>query len=157
MQSFWRAVFLALLALAASAACANDYEVGQIWSYRARPQDPASALMILHIDKDTPRGEVIVIRIVNVNFQSANGKMVVLELNPPPFRPAALDRSVIKITGKADKLNWNDKAYRNWRQALSEGKNVPLYDKPVAAVVSELETKMVGNMKAGAGAKKQSQ
>lgn len=155
MRSIRRAVLFALLALAATAACANDYEAGQMWSYRARPQDPSSAVMILLIDKDTPRGEVIFVRVINVNFQSPGGKMVVMALSPLPFTRAALDRSVIKMTGKTSQLNWTDTRYRLWKQAASEGKKVELYDKTVAAAVSELELRIVSSMKGPA--KKQSQ
>jgi len=157
MRTFRRAVLFALLALAVSAACANDYEVGQIWSYRARPQDPGSAVMILLIDKDTPRGEVIFIRVINVNFHAADGKMVVLQLSPLPFTRAALDRSVIKLTGKTSQLNWTDTRYRLWKQAASEGKNVELYRGSVAAAVSELELRILSDRKQRAAATKQSQ
>jgi len=157
MRNVRGAILFVLLALAAASACANDYEVGQIWSYKTRPQDPASALMILRIDSDTPLGEVIFIRVINVNFQAADGKMLVLQLSPLPFTRAALDRSVIKMTGKTSQLNWTDTRYRIWKQAASEGKNVKLYRGSVAAAVSELEPRILSDRKRRAAVTKQSQ
>jgi len=118
------------------------------------PEGPVAA-SVISPGSDSEGGAKSANRSGRSRSVTAGGTMKVLALNPPPFRRAALDRSVIKLTGKTDKLDWTDTAYRKWKQALSEGKNVPLYDKSVAAVVNELEPKIVSSMKGAA--KKQSQ
>jgi hypothetical protein len=143
MRKLFRLMIGCFFALAVGGALAESYEVGQIWSYRTRPQEPNSALMILRIDSSTDLGEVIFIRLYNLNFRSTNGTILVPVLSPLPFTRAALDRSVLKLTRKTDMVEQSELAYTKWKQAHLEGKKVALYKRPVAQVLPDLEAVIV--------------
>jgi len=143
MRKHLRLVIGCIFALAVGGALAESYEVGQVWSYQTRPQEPKSALMIMRIDNSTDLGEVIFIRLFNLNFNSAKGMVSVPVLSPLPFTRAALDRSVVKLMRKMDRVEQSDGAYTKWKQAHLEGKKVAVYNRPVAQVLPEIEAAIV--------------
>ena len=137
-----RLIACALLAVAANAA-AENYEVGQIWSYKTRPQEPYSTLMILRIDNTSELGPVIFVGLKELRVQHPTGK-VFPSMSPLPFRKDALDKSVTKLIGKADKLMPSDFGYMKWKEAQHAGKIPPTYVKPVAEIVNGLENGYIG-------------
>ena len=105
-----RLFFSSALLIAAGHAVAESYEVGQVWSYKTRPQEPNSTLMILRIDETSKLGPVIFIGLKELRVQHPNGK-VIGSFSPLPFKQEALDQSVIKLVGKTDKLMPSDFGY----------------------------------------------
>jgi hypothetical protein len=128
---------------AAAAACAENYEPGQIWSYKARPQEPKSTLMILRIDNTTKLGQVIFIGLKDVRVQHPSGRAF-SSMSPLPFTKEALDNSVVKLVGKTDQLMSANFGYLKWKEAQAAGKTPPTYAKPVAEIVNGLENGYIG-------------
>ena len=143
MRNHLRLVICCYFALAVGSALAQSYEVGQIWSYKTRPQDPKSTLTILRIDNSISLGVVVFISLADVNIQHPYGG-VVRSLSPLPFTKAALDKSVIKLVGQTDKLMSSETGYWKWKQGQREGKKPTTFMKPVAEVVNDLEHGYIG-------------
>jgi hypothetical protein len=61
-----------------------------------------------------------------------------------PFTRDALDKSVIKLVGKADKLMSSNFGYMKWKEAQAQGKTPPTYAKTVAQIVDGLENGYIG-------------
>lgn len=127
----------------AGGAFAETYTVGQIWSYKTRPQEPNSTLMILRIDNTSKRGQVVFIGLRDIRIRHPNGN-IVATMSPLPFTKDALDKSVIKLVGKTDKLMRSDFGYQKWKEAQLAGKTPITYDKPVAEMVNLLENGYIG-------------
>jgi hypothetical protein len=132
-----------LLLSAAAGAIAENYEPGQIWNYKTRPQEKDSTLMILRIDNTTKLGQVIFVGLKDLRVRHPNGN-VIATMTPLPFTREALDQSVIKLVGKSDELMKFSFGYQKWKQAQFEGKKPPTYVKPVAEVVDALENGFIG-------------
>ena len=132
-----------LLCFAAAAACAEDYEVGQVWSYKTRPQEKDSTLMVLRIDNSSKLGQVVFVGLKDVRVQHPTGK-ILSSMSPLPFTREALDQSVIKVVGKTDKLMSYNFGYQKWKEAQFAGKRPPTYVKPVADIVNALENGYIG-------------
>ena len=132
-----------LLLSAAGGALAENYEVGQVWSYKTRPQEPNSTLMVLRIDNTSKLGQVVFVGLTDVRIRHPNGKTIG-SLSPLPFTKDALDNSVIKLVGKTDKLPKSDFGYVKWKEAQLNGKKPPTYAKPVAEIVAGLENGYIG-------------
>ena len=137
-----RLMWCALL-MAAGNVAAEDYEVGQVWSYKTRPQEPNSTLMILRIDNSSKLGAVVFIGLKELRVQHPSGK-VFPSMSPLPFKKEALDQSVNQLVGKADKLMPSDFGYAKWKEAQRAGRTPPTYAKPVADVVNGLENGYIG-------------
>ena len=127
----------------AGGAGAENYEVGQIWSYKTRPQEPGSTLMILRIDNTTKLGQVVFVGLKDVRVQHPTGK-VLSSMSPLPFTRDALDQSVIKLLGQTDKVMDSNFGYQKWKEAQFAGKKPPTYVKPVAEIVGALENGYIG-------------
>jgi hypothetical protein len=137
-------LFVCMLLLSAAAgALAENYEPGQIWSYKTRPQEKDSTLMILRIDNTTKLGPVIFIGLKDLRVRHPNGN-VIATMTPLPFTKEALDSSVIKLVGKSDDLMKYSFGYQQWKQAQFAGKKPPTYAKPVAEIVDALENGYIG-------------
>ena len=132
-----------VLLIAAGNAAAESYEVGQVWSYNTRPQEPNSTLMVLRIDNSSKLGQVIFIGLKELRVQHPSGK-VLSSMSPLPLTKEALDQSVIKLVGKADKLMASDFGYSKWKEDQRNGKHPRTYVKPVAEVVNGLENGYIG-------------
>jgi hypothetical protein len=124
-------------------ACAQTYETGQVWSYKTRPQEKDSTLMVLHIDNSSKLGQVVFVGVKDVRMLHPSGK-VLSSMSPLPFTKDALDRSVIKLVGKTDKLMNFDFGYGKWKEAQIAGKRPPTYVKPVAEIIGSLENGYIG-------------
>jgi hypothetical protein len=128
---------------AAGAAFAENYEVGQVWTYKTRPQEKSSTLMVLRVDNTSKLGQVIFVGVKDVRILHPSGK-VLSSMSPLPFTKDALDQSVIKQVGKTDKLMNSSFGYQKWKEAQFAGKKPPTYVKPVAEIVNALENGYIG-------------
>ena len=129
--------------VAACNAWAESYEVGQVWSYKTRPQEPNSTLMILRIDNTSKLGQVVLIGLTGLKIRHPNGK-IIGSLSPLPFTKDALDQSVVKLVGKTEKLMTSDFGYSKWKEAQRDGKNPPTHVKAVAESINNLENGYIG-------------
>ena len=124
-------------------ACAQNYEVGQVWSYKTRPQEKDSTLMVLRIEQTSNQGQVIFIGVKEVRVKHPSGR-VVSAMSPLPFLKTALDQSVIKMLGKSDKLMSSNFGYQQGKDAQFAGRKPPTYAKPVAEILDGLENGYIG-------------
>lgn len=143
MRNHLRLVTCCFFLFTAGNALAQSYEVGQIWSYQTRPQEPNSTLMILRIDSTSRHGQVIFVGLRDLRVQHPTGK-VFPSMSPLPFTKEALDKSVVKLVGQTDQLMPSDFGYSKWKQAQREGKKGTTFAKPVAEVVNGLENGYIG-------------
>lgn len=132
-----------LLLGVAGAALAENYEVGQVWSYQTRPEEPDSTLMILRIDNTSKLGQVIFVGLQNVRVKHPSGRAF-SSMSPLPFTKEALDKSVVKLVGKADKLMSSDFGYMKWKEVQRAGKQPSTYTTPVRDIVYRLENGYIG-------------
>jgi hypothetical protein len=143
MMTHLRLLACCLFLSAAGDVLAENYEAGQIWSYKTRPQEPNSTLMILRIDNTSKLGQVVFVGLKDLRVQHPSGK-VFPSMSPLPFTKAALDQSVVKLVGKTDKLMPSNFGYMKWKEAQLAGKTPPTYAKPVAEIVNGLENGYIG-------------
>jgi hypothetical protein len=128
---------------AAGGAFAENYEVGQVWTYKTRLQEKSSTLMVLRVDNTSKLGQVIFVGVKDVRILHPSGK-VLSAMSPLPFTKDALDQSVIKLVGKTDKLMNSNFGYQKWKEAQFAGKKPLTYVKPVAEIVNALENGYIG-------------
>lgn len=138
-----RGLCFSAMLLAAAGVCAETYEVGQVWTYKTRPQEKASTLQVLVIDNSSKMGPVIFVGLKDVRVMHPSGK-ILSSMSPLPFTKEALDQSVLKVVGKTDKLMSASFGYQKWKEAQLAGKKPPTYVKPVADVVNALENGYIG-------------
>lgn len=129
-----------LLLLAGHANAEVDLQVGQIWSYEARPGEEASTLTILKIESDPVLGRIVHIRLdgLRVKAPAAPGGTTdtVMHL---PFSESSLRGSLRSPAGKAEPLPDFEEGYETWKSAFDEGE-AGVFTVPVREAVGFIET-----------------
>ncbi len=105
---------------------ASRYRPGQVWSYRTRPQDQGSELIVVAIDHDPRLGTIVHVQLQGVFLAgpgagpgAAPGRTTTI--GHMPFSEAAIDRSVIALQRTAALPDFRD-GYDKWRDAYDVGR-----------------------------------
>jgi len=95
-----------------------DFQVGQRWSYRTRPQEPESTLIIGRVENDPKLGSVIHVSVIGLRLKNPRAEggfgNVAAHL---PISPKALRDSVIARVGDAVPDADFERGYAMWRDA----------------------------------------
>ncbi len=115
------------------------FQVGQIWSYKTRPNEPDSRLVINKVELGDRLTVIVHVRIEGLKFK--NDKLP----NKPqdvfsslPFGESALKLSAIKIVGQQSPKADFQSAYQAWRKNY-ESDRAGIWDKPVAQTLDLVE------------------
>jgi hypothetical protein len=113
---------------------------GQVWRYRARPQEVGATLTVLRVDEDPELGTIVHVRLDNLRLRNPHEpdgySHHVAHL---PFGCDALARSVTDSLGTCAELPNFDEAYAIWRRAYDAGEGA-VFRQPVAEVLATIET-----------------
>lgn len=95
---------------------------GQVWTYRARPGEEASRLIVCKVDWDLETGHTVHIALAGVAVQNRYARGgIATTVDHLPFTADALRQSVLEIVATDAKLPPYEDGYRNWRKAYEEG------------------------------------
>ncbi len=134
-------LFLSALTLlfAMSDALAQAFKEGQVWSYRARPNEHGSTLLINKVESDAKLGSIFHISVsgVKVKNRHASGG-VTQELPHFPVSKKTLEDSVLKLVGTADPNPGYREGYATWKQAFDAG-SAGIFTISVAEIVGFIE------------------
>lgn len=116
-----------------------DYAPGQAWTYRTRPGEDDSRVVIRAITAEPDDGDVVHASILDARIRNHR---VDGGIQPAMHHVAlsrkALDASVLHYQGEATPDDrWQD-GYAVWRQAYDNG-DAGVFDIPVAEVLAYLE------------------
>ncbi|HEY4092910.1 MAG TPA: hypothetical protein VGN46_15460 [Luteibacter sp.] len=116
-----------------------EFTPGQAWTYRTRPGEEASRIVIRKKDIEAEDGEVFHISILGVKLR--NHRMpggIQPAMHHAAVARATLDNSLLEYTGDGDDdESWMD-GYAVWRQAYDNG-DAGLFDIPVTGILSYIE------------------
>jgi len=90
---------------------APELAPGQIWSYDSRPGEGASTIQILHIERDTPIGEVVFVSVRALDVKRLGRRIQTTEVWPLVFTREALNRSLRSY-------QWTEKVNRAYLKQL---------------------------------------
>ena len=118
---------------------------GQIWSYDNRDGEGASTLQILHIERDTPIGDVMFVSVRALDVRRLGRRIRSTEVWPLVFTRDALTRSIRT-------LQWSEKVERSylkyldawWRDAREGRAADRTFNVPVKDALMELQNDRPG-------------
>ena len=101
---------------------ANEYEKGQLWSYKTRTGEEQSNVLINKIEKDSRLGLIFHVSINNVVLKNpiANGN-ISTDLPHFPVSETTLNESVIELLGVFPVNPQYEEGYKIWKEAFDEG------------------------------------
>lgn len=100
----------------------QDFQVGQVWSYETRAQEPNSRLQILKIDAISSTEKFIHIAVVDLKIATSEVGKFVDRIGHLPMSEEALRKSVVKLVSKKEPLPDFQEGYAMWREAFDAGK-----------------------------------
>lgn len=121
------------------------YKPGQKWSYKTRPGEEDSYLIVLKVDKDAKLGNIIHIALRKLKMKnelSPDGS-VSENVNHMPFSQEALDKSGLKLLEEKTDLPEFAEGYQMWREAFDGGRG-GVYSITVAEAVNVVEAGLHG-------------
>ena len=126
------ALFLILLA---SSACKKEaasmlkdstnskYKVGQVWSYKTRPQEPDSSFTVVKVESLPKLGNIIHVSISGLRVKnSREPKGYVDFIAHMPFAEEAIDKSVVKLLKENVVVgDYYKEGYEDWKHEFNAG------------------------------------
>lgn len=92
----------------------SKYAPGQVWTYKTRPNENSSKITILRVEGTPKLGTIIHIRIDNVRIKSCSDGSYLTSIEHAPFSKAAIDRSIIDLVKREEKLPDFRAGYSDW-------------------------------------------
>ena len=132
-------VFALILAMGAAASFAQEHAQGQVWSYKTRPGEEASTLLINKIESDANLGEIFHITVSDVRMKNKHAPGgVTTELQHFPVAPETLEASCVKLIRLAKPNPDYAEGYAQWRRAFTQGR-AGIFAVPVSEIVQIIE------------------
>ena len=116
-----------------------EFKVGQVWSYKTRPNEEGSTLTICRVEDDKEQGKILHVSIAGLKVKSPqNQGGVATEIAHMPFSYAAIESSITTKIADNVKVPNFDQAFEVWKKANNSGKPY-VFTISVADAISFLE------------------
>lgn len=114
--------------------------VGQMWSYKARPQEEMSYFIIVKIDHDAKLGAIVHIAMRGLKMKNPRSPDGISDtVNHMPFTEEAVHRSALRLLKERVELPTYEKGYRMWREAF-DADRAGVYTVSLAEAVKIMES-----------------
>jgi hypothetical protein len=125
---------------------APDFNEGQVWSYKARPGEEESTLLINKLEDDPKLGHIYHISISKVQIKSGPG-VFTDQMPHLPVSRQTLELSCTNLVGRSEPNPMYLPGYRMWKQAFDAG-HAGIYTISIAEIL-DLAEKMLQKQQAG--------
>jgi hypothetical protein len=115
----------------------SKYKVGQVWSYKTRPEEKKSTFIVVKVESHPKLGNIIHIALRDLKLRKPNGDFID-SANHLPFAEEAISKSVVKLVKEKAELPDYEEGYGLWREAFAAGK-AGIYTISVAEAVGVME------------------
>ena len=122
----------------------SKYQVGQVWSYKARLPDIGSTLTVVRVEPDAALGNIIHLSVLDLNMQNPQvpGGLT-HEFLHLPMSEAAVDQSVVNLIDENAELPDYVEGYNVWRHAF-EKQEAGIFTLTVAECLDIVEQMLIG-------------
>jgi hypothetical protein len=117
----------------------SPYKVGQVWSYKTRPNEIKSTFIVVKVESDPKLGNIIHIALKDLkikNSRSSNG--ITDTMNHLPFAEEAISKSAVKLLKEKAELPNFVEGYNLWRDAFNQ-KRAGVYTITIAEAIKVAE------------------
>lgn len=117
----------------------EQFAVGDVWTYKTRPGEEASRLIIGKVENIEKIGMVIHIKLLDIKIKNADAPNgLSTEMIHAPITEAALKKSVIKKVAKDGNLDDFNEGYETWLASYQQG-DAGAFCIPVSEIVGCME------------------
>ena len=130
---------LSSLLIAMTNALAQDLKEGQVWSYRTRPNEKGSTLLINKVESDAKLGSIFHISVSGLKVKNRHAPSGVTQYLPHfPVSKKTLEDSALNRVVTATPNPEYREGYITWKQAFDAG-NAGIFTISVAEIVAFVE------------------
>ena len=115
----------------------SKYKVGQVWSYKTRPEEKKSTFIVVKVESHPKLGNIIHIALRGLKLKKPNGELIEAA-NHLPFAEEAVSKSAVKLVKEKAELPDYEGGYGLWREAFDAGR-AGIYTISVAEAVGVME------------------
>ena len=115
----------------------SRYKVGQVWSYKTRPNEKKSSFIILKVENHPKLGNIVHIALRGLKLKKPNGDFIETA-GHLPFAEEFINKSTIKLLKEKAELPDYEEGYGLWREAFEAGK-AGVYTITIAEAVEVME------------------
>jgi hypothetical protein len=120
-------------------ALAHDFKEGQVWSYRTRPNEQDSTLLINKVESDAKLGTIFHISVNGVKVKNRRAPGGITQSLPHfPVSRKTLDNSVVQLVGHSAPNPAYRDGYATWKKAFEAG-DAGIFTVSVAEIVDFIE------------------
>jgi hypothetical protein len=118
---------------------AHEFLEGQVWSYKTRPGEEKSTLLINKVEADPRLGSIFHVSVSGVSVRNSRVPAdVTSELPHVPVSKQTLEQSCVKLVGKSPFNPDYLEGYTEWRSAFDQG-NAGLFSVSIAEIIDGIE------------------
>jgi hypothetical protein len=100
----------------------SRFKVGQVWSFKARPEEEKSSFEVVKVENDPKLGNIIHVAILGLQVNNPLSPEAISEDVPHlPFSEGAVSRSALKILKEKADLPAYEEGYEMWREEFDAG------------------------------------
>jgi hypothetical protein len=137
-------MFRAILAMSIASffgfAQARDFLEGQVWSYKTRPGEGNSTLLINKVEIDPRLGAIFHVSVSGVSVKNSRvSSGVTSDLPHFPVSKQTLELSCVNLVGKSPPNAEYREGYAEWRSAFNQGK-AGIFSIPISEIIDGVET-----------------
>ena len=115
----------------------TSFEAGQLWCYRTRAHEAESRVLIQRVESDARLGEIVHIRVINLEFKGPKGTIAVLP--HLPYGSSALRKSVTMLESSGEQVPSDYlEGYAIWREAF-DARKAGVFTLDIAGVLDAME------------------
>jgi hypothetical protein len=115
----------------------SKYKVGQVWSYKTRPDEEKSYFIVVKVENHPKLGNIIHIAVHGLKLKKPNGDFIE-NADHMPFAEEAINKSAVKLLKEKADLPDYKEGYRMWREAF-DAERAGIYTIPIAEAVEIME------------------
>ena len=120
----------------------SRYKVGQKWSYKTRPNEKDSYLIVVKVENHPKLGNIIHIAVRDLKMKNPRSPDGISDkVNHMPFAEEAINKSAIKILKEKVDLPDYEEGYNMWREAFDAGR-AGIYTITLAEAVDVMEASL---------------
>ena len=115
----------------------SKYKVGQVWSYKTRPEEKKSTFVVVKVESHPKLGNIVHVALRDLKLKKPNGD-VIGTASHLPFAEEAINKSAGKLLKGRVELPDYEEGYGLWRDAFDVGK-AGVYTISIAEAVGVME------------------
>jgi hypothetical protein len=143
------AAMAALAAMLLAVGCDDDsprptipFEPGQVWTYRTRPGEEGSRVIVCRVENDADLGQIVHVYVNGLRMRNKNAPHGTVDHVPHmAYSARAMRRSVVKLEATGTSLPQFEERYHEWRTKFMQSR-AGVWTAPLADSIAGMESVM---------------